>query len=145
MSGQTDFFADKWQLFHADEDRSEAHDLAEKFPEKVQELVALWFAEAGKYNVLPLNNINMGDPKSIGEFFAAEYHVHIPKSGQYTYYPGTSEVPEHSAANTHGVSYKVLAVVDITDPNAQGVILRPRVALWRTVHIHQRQDAALCI
>jgi arylsulfatase A-like enzyme len=27
----------------------------------------------------------------------------VPPSGQYTYYPGTSQVPERSAANVHGV------------------------------------------
>lgn len=121
MSGQTDFFKDKWQLFHVDEDRSEAHDLADQYPEKVQELVALWFAEAGKYNVLPLNDYAMSGPRLI-EFFESQYHVPVPESGQYTYYPGTLEVPEHSAANTHGRSYKVLAEVEITDPSAQGVI-----------------------
>ena len=36
----------------------------------------------------------------------------MPPSGQYTYYPGTTAVPEESAANTHAVSYKVLAEVD---------------------------------
>jgi hypothetical protein len=36
--------------------------------------------------------------------------------------PGTSEVPEHSAANTHVGSFKVLAEVELTDGDAQGVI-----------------------
>jgi hypothetical protein len=45
----------------------------------------------------------------------------VPPSGQYTYYPGTTEVPEASAANTHGVSYKILAEVEFTN-DSQGVI-----------------------
>jgi hypothetical protein len=39
----------------------------------------------------------------------------------YTYYPGTLEVPAHSAANTHVSSWKVLAEVDLAaDP--RGVV-----------------------
>ena len=45
----------------------------------------------------------------------------MPPSGQYVYYPGTSEVPERSAANVHNVSYKVLAEVELT-PTTEGVI-----------------------
>ena len=45
----------------------------------------------------------------------------MPPSGQYTYYPGTTEVPERSAANVHDVSYKVLAEVELT-PDTEGVI-----------------------
>jgi arylsulfatase len=115
------FEQDTWQLFHTDEDRSEAHDLAAKNPEKVEELKALWYAEAGKYNVLPLNDYNMGDTAQLAEFFSRQYHVAQPKSGRYTYYPGTTEVPEHSAANTHNRSFKILAEVT-TENDAEGVV-----------------------
>ena len=104
------FDQDRWQLFHTDVDRSEAHDLAEEHPDKLEELKALWLEEAKKYNVLPLNDLG------IFEFRALEYEVAVPASGQYTYYPGTSEVPEASAANTINVSYKILAEVEFT-PN----------------------------
>ena len=40
----------------------------------------------------------------------------------YVYYPGTSPVPEGVAVNIRGRSYKILADVEITDPNASGVI-----------------------
>jgi arylsulfatase len=109
------FDEDRWQLFHTDVDRAEAHDLSEQHPEKVQELVDLWLAEAKKYNVLPLNDLG------ILELLKIEFKVPVPPGGQYVYYAGTSEVPEHSAANTHGVSFKVLAEVELTE-GAQGVI-----------------------
>jgi arylsulfatase A-like enzyme len=121
MSGSGDFEKDTWQLFHTDEDRSEAHDLADQYPDKVEQLKALWYAEAGRYNVLPLNSYPMTGP-GVLEFFARQYHVAVPKTGTYTYYPGTSEVPEHSAANTHLGSFRILAEVELTDPDAQGVI-----------------------
>jgi hypothetical protein len=81
------FDQDRWQLFHTDEDRAEAHDLADQHPDKVEELKALWLEEARTYDVLPLNDL------SIFEFRALEYTVAVPASGQYTYYQGTSEVP----------------------------------------------------
>jgi len=115
------FEVDKWQLFHTDEDRAEAHDLAEQHPAKLEELKALWYAEAGKYNVLPLNSYSTAGANVV-EYFEELYHVAPPASGRYIYYPGTAEVPEHSAANTHRVSFKVLAAVELTDADAQGVI-----------------------
>jgi len=109
------FDRDRWQLFHTDEDRSEAHDLADQHPDKLRELAELWLEEARKYDVLPLNDL------SIFEFRALEYTVAVPASGQYVYYPGTSEVPEASAANTINVSHKILAEVELTG-DSQGVI-----------------------
>ena len=48
------FAQDKWELYHTDEDFSEAQDLADKYPDKLRELKELWWHEAGKYGVLPL-------------------------------------------------------------------------------------------
>jgi arylsulfatase A-like enzyme len=120
MAGMSNFDEDRWQLFHTDQDRSEAHDLADQHPEKVEELKVLWFEEAKANNVLPLNDM-MVTGKDLQAFLAMEFHVPVPPSGQYTYFPGTSEVPERSAANVHAVSYKVLAELEVTD-TAEGAI-----------------------
>ncbi|QDP97251.1 arylsulfatase [Microlunatus elymi] len=122
VSGMSGYDKDKWQLFHTDVDRSEADDLAQDHPEKVAELKARWMAEAEANNVLPLNDLQIiGNPKDFETFMKMEFHVPVPPSGQYVYYPGTSEIPERSAANVHGVSYKVFADVDL-EPDSQGVI-----------------------
>jgi arylsulfatase len=110
------FDEDRWQLFHTDVDRAEAHDLAEEHPEKVEELKSLWLSEAERYDVLPLNDLG------IFEFRALEYTIAVPASGRYTYYPDTSEVPEASAANTINVSYEILADVELTG-ESEGVIV----------------------
>jgi arylsulfatase len=63
-SGGGSFENDRWQLFHTDQDRSEAQDLADQHPEKLEELKALWFEEAKANNVLPLNDLQiLGNPK----------------------------------------------------------------------------------
>jgi arylsulfatase len=120
ISGISNFEADRWQLFHTDIDRSEAHDVAEQYPEKLEELTALWMSEAVANNVLPLNDMQVAG-KDLEAFLKMEFNVPVPPSGQYTYYPGTSEVPERSTANVHAVSYKALAEV-VLENGAQGVI-----------------------
>jgi arylsulfatase len=106
-------------LFHTEADRAEAQDLAEQHPERVKELVALWFEEAKKYNVLPL--IDYSIEKDLQKILALEYNLPVKPGGKYVYYPGTLSVPERSTPNTHAVSYKILAEVEIAkDP--KGVI-----------------------
>jgi arylsulfatase len=109
------FEQDRWQLFNTDEDRSEAHDVADKHPEKVKEFAALWLSEAKKYSVLPLNDLGI-----VG-IHELEYKAAKPASGRYVYYPGTTEIPEASAARTLGNSFKILAEVEFTG-DSQGVI-----------------------
>ena len=112
-----DYGNDIWELYHSEEDRSEVHDLAAEHPDKVKELVNLWYVEAGKYDVLPLDN------RSIGELLKEMPVMAIPEGGIYRYYPGTSPVPEFNAAEIRGRSFKILATVDITDADASGVLL----------------------
>ena len=115
-AGLGNFSGETWELYQTDTDRAEAHDLAAEHPDKVRQLVDLWYVEAGKYDVLPL------DDRTIAELVAVQPVAEIPASGTYTYYPGTLEVPEFTAANTRGRSYKILAQVELTDRNAEGVI-----------------------
>ncbi len=126
MINKGEFDEDRWQLFHTDVDRSEAHDLAAEHPEKVKELSELWLAEAKKNNVLPLNDYG------VEGIHALEYKVAPPEDGRYTYYPGTSEVPEASAARTLGASFKILAEVEFTKATAG----RDRLAGFTLRRIH---------
>src|SRR5690349_18134644 len=50
------FNEDTWELYHTDVDRSELHDLAAEHPDKLRELVNLWFAEAGANGAFPLDD-----------------------------------------------------------------------------------------
>ncbi|GAA1779423.1 arylsulfatase [Agromyces lapidis] len=122
VSGMSGFDQDVWELYHTEVDRSESNDLAAEHPEKLEELKALWFEEAKANNVLPLNDLQIiGNPKDFETFVQMEFHQPAPPSGQFVYYPGTSEIPERSAANVHGVSYKIAAEVEFT-PDTEGVI-----------------------
>ena len=112
-----DLLNDTWELYHSDEDRAELHDLADQHPDKVKELVNLWYVEAGKYDVLPLDN------RSIEDLVKLMPVAEIPEGGIYRYYPNTSPVPEFAAAEIRGRSFKILAQVEITDADAQGVLI----------------------
>ena len=50
------FDEDVWELFHVAEDFSECNDLAAAEPEKLQQMVDLWWKEAERFDVLPLDN-----------------------------------------------------------------------------------------
>jgi len=52
----TPFEEDRWELYHLENDFSECRDLAEQEPGKLAQLVELWWAEAGRYGVLPLDD-----------------------------------------------------------------------------------------
>lgn len=56
LEGSVDFDTDRWSLFHLDADFAEAHDLAEAEPARLQEMIERWWAEAGRYGVLPLDD-----------------------------------------------------------------------------------------
>jgi arylsulfatase len=115
FTGMGNFENDGWQLFHTDVDRAEAHDLADQHPEKVEELKALWLEEADRHGVLPLMDV------AVLDIVKYEFHPPVPPGGQFVYYPGTSDVPERLAANTHGVSWKAIADVELAE-DAEGVI-----------------------
>ncbi len=48
------FDDDVWELYHVSEDFCEAHDLSQTYPEKLEELKALWWQEAEKIGAFPM-------------------------------------------------------------------------------------------
>ncbi|MEM8956812.1 MAG: arylsulfatase [Pseudomonadota bacterium] len=115
LTGTGNFEQDVWELYHVDQDRSEANNLAEEEPEKLQDLIQVWFDEAAKNNVLPL------DDRSAVEILTIERPTAEPPRDTYLYYPNTTCVPEGVAVNIRGRDYKILANVDVED-GADGVI-----------------------
>jgi len=116
LGGKGHFDQDEWELYHVDIDRSESKDLAKENPEKLQALIEAWFEEADKNMVLPL------DDRSALEILGQERPSEEASRERYIYYPGTAPVPEGVAVNVRGRSYKILADVEITEPNCAGVI-----------------------
>jgi arylsulfatase len=110
------FAEDRWELYDTDADRTEMHDLAGRHPEKVRELVDLWYHEAGKYHGLPL------DDRTALEILLEERPQLAAPRARYTYPSGITEVPEASAVNVRNRSFTIAAEVEIADENAGGVL-----------------------
>jgi arylsulfatase len=115
-SNQGHFDQDEWELYHVDVDRAESKNLAKQYPEKLEALIKAWFEEAETNLVLPL------DDRTAIEILTTPRPTEEAPRERYIYYPGTSAVPESAAVNVRGRSYKILADVEITDPNCSGVI-----------------------
>lgn len=106
----------EWELFDTRLDPSECHDVSGENPEKLQELIALWWTEAGKYNALPLEN------RGVVEILGTERPQIAPPRDRYIYYPGCAEVPEAVAPNLRNRSYTIAVEADIASPDASGVL-----------------------
>jgi arylsulfatase len=116
ISGKGNFDKDVWQLYNVAVDRSESKDLAKEQPEKLKALIKAWSEEAEKNMVLPL------DDRTALEILGTPRPSDEASRERYIYYPDTAPVPEAVAVNVRGRSYKILANVEIADPNASGVI-----------------------
>ena len=56
IEGSADFHEDSWALYDCRSDFSESCDLADEHPGKLQELVDLWWTEAERNQVLPIDD-----------------------------------------------------------------------------------------
>jgi Sulfatase len=106
----------RWELFNTEEDPSECHDLAAQEPEKLQELIDLWWAQAGQYGALPLEN------RGALEILTTERPQLTKPRNRYVYYPGTAEVPESVAPNIRNRSYTIAVEATIDSQDAAGVL-----------------------
>ncbi|HEX6540887.1 MAG TPA: arylsulfatase [Ktedonobacterales bacterium] len=116
LSGWGHFNDDEWELYRVDTDRAEIHNLAQEQPEKLRELVNLWFFEAGANEGFPL------DDRSAIEIMLTPRPLLTGPRQRYRYYPDVAPVPESQAVLVQNRSYTIGALVDIPAPGAQGVL-----------------------
>jgi len=117
-AGWSHFDKDRWELFHIESDRSQCHDLAAEHPDKLEELKKLWFAEADKYNGLPLGDLD------IFETMLRERPYLVRDRTNFTYYPDSAEVGVGAAVEVRGQSFSILAEVTIDTAGAEGVLYK---------------------
>ena len=109
----------KWELYNIDDDFSQAHDVAAKYPERLRQMQDLWWVEAAKYNVLPLDwraveRLNaelMGRPSLTGD------------RKSFTYYPGQVALTNEAAPRILDKSWTVTADLDVPASGAEGTII----------------------
>ncbi|MEI3855483.1 MULTISPECIES: arylsulfatase [Ensifer] len=105
-----------WELYNVDEDPTQFTDLAAKMPDKLKELQDLFYAEAKKYNVLPLDN------STLARWNAPRPNLTAGRT-EFTYQGELSGVPASAAPSTLNKSYTITAEVEIPDGGAQGMIV----------------------
>ena len=107
----------KWELYDITNDFSEATDLAAQEPKKLRELQELFWIEAAKYNVLPLDNSKI-------ERMNVDNRPSLTRGRSvFAYYPGMTRIPEGSAPSILNKSFKIGADLTIPDTGAEGVLV----------------------
>ncbi|MFH0341003.1 MAG: arylsulfatase [Chromatiales bacterium] len=105
-----------WELYNVQEDPAETKNLADTHCDKLIEMIALWYTEAGKYNVLPL------DSRGTARF--ADERPQLTKDRTtYVYYPHTQSIPENVAVKVLNRAHSFTASVEIPKGGAEGVLI----------------------
>jgi len=111
----TELDATKWELYHVAEDFAENHNVAAENRSLLIEMIAQWYVEAGKYNVLPV------DGRGQQRFGDERPQIALPRTS-YTYYPGTQEVPVNAGAIIINRPHSIIADVDFKSGD-EGVLI----------------------
>jgi len=123
LDADAPFDDDVWELYHVADDLSETNDLAEQEPERLAEMVELWWTEARRNHVLPLDNRPLN----------AILNPRPRRRGsrrRYEYRAFGAPVPEPSAAHLPNRAHTITADVEIgAGVEADGVLLAMGSAL----------------
>ena len=109
------FDTEKWELYHLDQDFSEANDLAEEHPELVKRLESIWWEEAERFDVLPLDDRYLGRYRENRESSVGD-------RDEYVYYEPLA-LTTNGSPNLKGVSHTIDAQVVVGPEGADGVIV----------------------
>jgi arylsulfatase len=107
----------KWELYHVAEDYSEAVNVADKYPDKLHELQLLFYAEAAKYNVLPLDN------RALARMDTTNRPNLTRGRTQFTYFGTLTRIPEGAAPDIKNKSFRITANVELKKSNEEGVLV----------------------
>ncbi len=109
---------DVWELYHLDEDFSETSDLAESQPEKLAEMIELFWTEAERYGVLPIQTAPMTG------LFAGRPVAGTPRArDRFVYHPPMDRIPMDGAPPLGARSWWLRADVARTSAGQGGVLL----------------------
>lgn len=109
--------AERWELYHVADDFSQGTDLAAQFPDRLDELKAMFDVEARKYGVYPLSDdttsraLPQNRPSLLGDRTSV------------TYYPGSVRIPELATLNFKNTSFDLVAHVHVPGNDVEGVII----------------------
>jgi len=110
------FEQDEWELYNVAEDFSESTNLADQYPEKLEELKAMFDEEAWKYNVYPLHDDMIARlAKQQDRLFGGQK--------EFVYYaPGAFRIAEKASAPVKDRSHTIVTEIDLKG-DEEGVIV----------------------
>ncbi len=106
----------KWELYNVKEDPTESNDLATAMPDKLKEMQDLFYTEAKKNNVLPLDN------SSLTRWNAPRPSLTAGRK-TFSYSGELSGVPASGAPSILNRAYTITAEVQIPKGGAEGMIV----------------------
>jgi len=107
-----------WELYDLRKDFSQGNDLAKAMPAKLQQMEQLWWAEAGRNNVLPLNFSPLATVQAVFEKPSL-----IRGRSHFVYHQGTVRIPEGTAPEVKNTSYTITAKLTVPKQGANGVLI----------------------
>jgi arylsulfatase A-like enzyme len=117
LSDLPDFDDDVWELYGPD-DWTQARDISGEQPEKLRELQRLWLIEAGKYNVLPLDDrrFERFNPDLAGR-------PELVRGTSQLLFGRMGRLSENSVIVLKNKSHSITAQIDVPEAGANGVIV----------------------
>ncbi|MBT8481812.1 MAG: arylsulfatase [Myxococcales bacterium] len=110
------FDEDVWELYHVAEDFSEANDLAEENPEKLEELKKIFDEEAWANNVYPLHD-------DMIQRIAKQQDRLFGDRTEFVYFaPGAVRIGEKASAPVKNRSHEIVTTIELQG-NEEGVIV----------------------
>jgi arylsulfatase len=106
----------KWELYDLTKDWTQNDDLAASHPEKLKELQDLFWKEAGKYEVLPL------DASVATRLVAPRPNITAGRS-EFIYTRPVTGIPQGDSPLLLNTSYTITADVEIPAGGAEGMLL----------------------
>ncbi|MBH0111870.1 arylsulfatase [Novosphingobium sp. YJ-S2-02] len=107
--------AEAWELYDLTKDPTETTDVADKEKARLISMIGMWYAEAGKYNVLPIDSRTT-------ERLATERPQIAEGRKRYVYYPGTQTVPSSASPRLLNTAHSVSVHVTIPEDGAEGAM-----------------------
>jgi len=106
----------KWELYNLNEDVTEYNDLAGKMPDKLKQMQDVFYEQAKKYDVLPLDNSTL-------KRFLTQRPSATAGRTTFTYSGELSGVPAAAAPNILDKDYTITVDVDIAKGGGEGMIV----------------------
>lgn len=104
-----------WELYNLKEDFAETNNLADSERERLIAMIGMWYVEAGKYNVLPI------DGRGTQRFAEERPQIAVDRP-RYLYYPSTQMVPVNAAPRVLNRTHSVSVEAIVPEGGAEGVL-----------------------